>query len=228
MPQPQHPGRAGAAGRPRDRQIDGAVITATLEMLNEVGYSGLSLEKVAKRAGTSRPAIYRRWAGRAQLALAAIAARLDVPTPPDTGCTLCDIAESFNVFLIAYRTLRPDVLSALHADCSPDPELRERYLETVVEPSRRAVERTLDRAVSRGDLRSDMDRELMLDLVGSLVHYRALLGRRHMSDEEAGAAIETLLRGVAVDYPALVEHSRTLDREHLGDSGPHHVHPPRP
>lgn len=225
MPQSHRPGRIGVAGRPRDRQIDDAVITATLEVLNESGYSGLSFEEVARRAGTSRPAVYRRWSGRARLVLAAIAARLDVPTPPDTGCTLCDIGESFNVFLAAYRTLRPDVLSALHAECASDPELRARYLETVIEPARQAVGHTLDRAIARGDLRSDMDRELLLDLVGSLVHYRALFGRRHMSDDEAESAIETILRGAAVDYPALVEHSRTLNGEHIDASGTHQAHP---
>ncbi|RKN07407.1 TetR/AcrR family transcriptional regulator [Streptomyces radicis] len=214
----------GVAGRPRDRHIDAAVIAATLETLDETGYPGLSLEEVARRAGTSRPAIYRRWSGRAPLALAAIATRLDVPTPPDSGCTLCDIAESFQVFLAAYRTIRPDVLSALYADCATDPQLRARYVETVVEPSRRAVAHTLDRAIARGDLRADLDRELLLDIVGSLVHYRATFGRRHLSDAEAGQAVEALLRGAAVDYAALLAHSETLERQHESASGAPHAH----
>ncbi|MGP4114897.1 TetR/AcrR family transcriptional regulator [Streptomyces sp. 4N509B] len=209
----------GTTGRPRDQHIDAAVIAAALETLDEHGYQGLSVEEVARRAGTSRPAIYRRWSGRAPLALAAIATRLDVPTPPDSGCTLCDIAESFNVFLAAYRTIRPDVLSTLHADCASDAELSARYLETVIEPSRRAVAHTLDRAIARGDLRADVNRRLLLDMVGSLVHYRATFGRRHLSDEEAAQAVEALLRGAAVDYPALVEHSEALERHHAHPSG---------
>ncbi len=204
----------GAGGRPRDPHIDDAVIAATLEVLAETGYPGLTLEEVARRAGTSRPAIYRRWAGRPRLALAAIATRLDVPSPPDSGCTLCDLGEGFNVFLAAYRTIRPDVLSSLYAECAPDPELQQRYLETVIEPSRRAVGQTLDRAVARGDLRPDLDREQLLDVFGSLVHYRALFGRRHMSDAEAERMVETLLQGLAVDYPALLARSEALEQEH--------------
>lgn len=199
-----------AAGRPRDTQIDNAVLAATLEVLDERGYGGLSLEEVAGRAGTSRPAIYRRWSGRAPLALAAIAARLDVPTPPDSGCTLCDLAESFNVFLAAYRTIRPDVLGSLYSDCAREPQLREQFLATFVEPSRRAVGRTVDRAVARGDLRADTDREQLLDLLGALVHYRAMFGREHLTESEAEGAIVTLLRGAAVDYPALLAHSEAL------------------
>ncbi len=214
------PGRA--TGRPRDPQIDRAVLDATLAVLEEAGYPALSLEEVARRAGTSRPAIYRRWAGRAPLALAAIASRLDVPTPPDTGCTLCDLGEGFNIFLAAYRTIRPEVLSALYTECAPDERLREEYLATIVEPARVAVGRILDRAIAHGDLRAGTDREQLLDLVAALVHYRALFGR-HMSDEDAGRAIEMLLRGAAVDYEGLVAHSEGLELEHRGDEG-RHVH----
>lgn len=213
--------RSGGSGRPRDRQIDDAVIAAALALLAEAGYGAVSLEAVARRAGTSRPAIYRRWAGRPALVLAAIADRLDVPDAPDTGCTLCDIDESFKVFLAAYRTIRPDALGALYAECAPDPELRATYLRTIVEPARRAVGRTLDRAIGRGDLRPDVDRDLLLDMVGSLVHYRAMLGREHLGPDEAQRAIEALLRGAAVDYDALLAHSEALESRRTGAAHPH-------
>ncbi|GAA4902915.1 TetR family transcriptional regulator [Stackebrandtia albiflava] len=212
-----------SGGRPRDPQLDTAILEATLHLLDEAGYTELTLEEVARRAGTSRPAIYRRWAGRAPLVLSAIATRLDVPSPPDTGCTLCDLAESFNIFLAAYRTIRPDALNALYSECVRSPELQERYRRTVVEPSRTAVRRTLEHATARGDLREDADREQLLDFVASLVHYRVLFGR-HLSDDDAERAIETLLRGAAVDYGALLEHSEALENGHLDDDGTHHVH----
>ncbi|HLR97565.1 MAG TPA: TetR/AcrR family transcriptional regulator [Jiangellaceae bacterium] len=216
-----------SGGRPRSRQIDEALITATLAILDAEGYVGVSLEAVAKRAGTSRPAIYRRWSGRAPLVLAAVASRLDIPAPPDTGCTLCDMDESFNIFLGAYRTIRPEALSALYAECAPDPELRTQYLATIIEPARTAVGHTLDRAVARGDLRRSIDRDLLLDIVGSLVHYRAMFYPDHLGDAEAEHALEVLLQGVAVDYPALVAHSEALEQKHLQDSGTHHLHASR-
>ena len=55
------------AGRPRDQRIDDAVLAATAELLQEVGYAGLSIAAVAARAGTHKPAIYRRWPTKAQL-----------------------------------------------------------------------------------------------------------------------------------------------------------------
>lgn len=217
----------GTGGRPRDPDIDRAVLAATLEVLDESGYADLSLGEIARRAGTTRPALYRRWTGRPALVLAAIAVRLDIPTPPDTGCTLCDIGESFDVFLTAYRTLRPEVLSALYVDCAADTELRDRYLDTIIEPARRAVGRTLSRAAERGDLRPDADLDQLLDLVASFVHYRAMFGREHLSDDEAWHAIELLMRGAAVDFAELLAHSEALEAEH--HDGTHvHLDPPSP
>lgn len=201
-------------GRPRSKQIDDAVLAATLGMLDEKGYWEISVEAVARAAGTSKPAVYRRWSGRPALVLAALAARLDVPTPPDTGCTLCDIDESFGIFLSAYRKIRPESLGSLYAECAREPELRAAFTRTLIEPARHAVARSLDRAIDRGDLRETVDRELLLDLVASLVHYRALFGPEHLGQEDADGALEILLQGAANDYAGLLAHSEQLEHQH--------------
>ncbi|BBF99475.1 MULTISPECIES: TetR/AcrR family transcriptional regulator [Pseudonocardia] len=216
--------RSKPGGRPRDPQIDTAVVEATLAVLDESGYHALSVEEVARRAGTTRPAIYRRFSGRARLALAAIAARLDVPESPDTGCTLCDFGEGLFVFLAEFRAIRPDVLSSLFAECATDAELRGQYMRIVFDPPRTAVGAMLDRAIARGNLRPDTDRDQILDLLGSLVYYRALFEERHLSDDDAGRLIETLLRGAAVDYDALVAHSEAMEQHSTTDGGTHNVH----
>lgn len=205
---------ARAGGRPRKPEIDTAVLDATLAVLDETSYGALAFEEVARRAGTTRPAIYRRWPDRAHLVLAAIARRLDVPESPDTGCTLCDFDEGLRVFLTEFRTIRPDVLSSLFADCAEDQGLREQYIRIVFDPPRAAVGSMLDRAIARGHLRTDTDREHILDLLGSLVYYRALFGHTHITDAETEQVIETLLRGAAVDYDALVAHSQAMELEH--------------
>jgi AcrR family transcriptional regulator len=212
---------AGArGGRPRDPQIDSAVRAAVLAVLEESGYGGLTLDEVARRAGTTKPAIYRRWAGRQRLVLDALAQRLGRARAPDTGCTLCDLDECLKVFVSAFRRMPPGVIGALYADCAGDTELREAFMTALFDPPRAAVRATLERAHARGDLRADVDLELVLDLIGSLVHYRALFGHAPTSDREIERAVEALLRGVAVDYPKLLEHSRRTE----GESRLHRLH----
>jgi len=206
-------------GRPRDPQIDAAVLTAALRVLGEVGYGGLTLEEVARRAGTTKPAIYRRWSGRQQLVLAALGTRMGDAGAPDTGCTLCDVDECLKVFVGAFRRMPPDVLGPLFADCAHDPSLQAEFMTTLFDPPRAAVKEALDRAHERGHLRADIDRDLMVDLIGSLVHYRALFGHAGTSDDEIERVVEALLQGIANDYPALLRHSQLM-----ATTSGHHPH----
>jgi AcrR family transcriptional regulator len=208
------------AGRPRDQQIDAAVLRATLAVLDRVGYARLTLEEVARQAGTSKPAIYRRWPNRQTLVLAALGERLGEAQAPDTGCTLCDLDECLKVFVAAFRRMPPGVIGPLFADCAGDRQLRAAFMTTLFDPPRAAVRETLARASARGDLRDDVDVELILDLIGSLVHYRALFGHAATSDAEIERAVEALLQGIATDYPRLLEHSRRTG----GDPRLHHLH----
>ena len=212
--------RTPAAGRPRDRQIDVAVLDAATAVLHRSGYGGLTFEAVAREAGTTKPAIYRRWPSRQRLVLAALGRRLGPTRAPDTGCTLCDLDESLKLFVAAFRRIAPEVLGPLFADCAGDRELRATFMTTLFEPPRAAVRQTLERALQRGDLRDGLDVELILDLLGSLIHYRALFAHAPTSDAEIERTVEALLQGIATDYPALVEHSRQLS----GDPKLHRLH----
>ena len=211
---------AARSGRPRDTQIDGAVLEATLAELGRSGYGRLTLEAVARRAGTSKPAIYRRWPNRQRLVLAALSARLGHARAPDTGCTLCDLDECLKVFVGAFRRMPPDVLGPLYADCAGDRELRAAFMTILFEPPRAAVKATLDQAYARGDLRDAADRDLVLDLIGALIFYRLLFGHAPTSDAEIERVVEALLQGIASDYPTLLEHSRRVG----GDPKLHHRH----
>jgi len=211
---------ASRVGRPRDPRIDAAVLEATLAVLDESGYGHLTLEEVARRAGTTKPAIYRRWSRREDLALAALAVRLGDLRAPDTGCTLCDLDECLRLFVASFRHMPPDVIGPLFADCAGDRELRAAFMRVLFDPPRAAAKETLDRAHARGDLRDTVDRELILDLIGSFVHYRALFGHARTSPAEIERAVEALLQGIATDYPRLLEHSRRMS----GAPKLHHLH----
>jgi AcrR family transcriptional regulator len=215
-------GRANGTrvGRPRDPQIDAAVLDATLAVLDDAGYGRLTLEDVARRADTTKPAIRRRWPSRQQLVLAALSERLGQARAPDTGCTLCDLDECLKVFVAAFRRMPAGVIGALFADCAGDRELRAAFMTALFEPPRAAVRETLERAHARGDLRDDVDLGLILDLIASFIHYRALFGHASTSNVAIEHAVEALLQGIATDYPKLLEHSRRTS----GDPKLHHLH----
>lgn len=207
-------------GRPRDAGIDDAVMTATVAALDETGYTRLSLEDIARRAGTSKPAVYRRWPTRQHLVLAALSRRLGSVMPPDTSCSMCDLSECLSLFVDAFQRMPPGVLAPLLADCAGDDDLRADFMTTLFEPPREAVRRTLFRAHARGDLRADLDLDLAVDLLGAFVYYRVLFGHAAMNPDEIESTVETVLQGIAADYP------RLLQQVQMHDSGveSHHLH----
>jgi AcrR family transcriptional regulator len=184
-------------GRPRNPKIGDAVLDATIDVLSEVGYARLTIEAVARRAKTTKPSLYRRWPSRQHLVLDALAKRFESDGPaPDTGCVVCDLTGCVTLLTTRCQCMPPDVLASLLADCAEQPDLREKIVTKLVEPPRRAVNEALVRAQTRGELRADLDRALAVDLLGALVHYRALF--HHAPDPEA--AVTTLLRGMAENY----------------------------
>ncbi|MEU7501400.1 TetR/AcrR family transcriptional regulator [Streptomyces griseofuscus] len=206
-----------AGGRPRDPAIDAAVLTATVELLREDGYGALALEKVAALAGTSKAAIRRRWPQRQRLVIDALASVLVVPPAPDNGCTRCDLHQSVRLLAeVLHERLPTGVLAPLIADCSADPGLHEYLLRSLVQPGRAAAAVAVRRAVERGDLQPDVDPELFVDLLASVVYRRALLGEAPVDASSARALVDLLLRGVAVDFDRLVFISRQpAEQRHL-------------
>jgi hypothetical protein len=93
-------------------------------------------------------------------------------------------------------------------------------MTALFDPPRAAVSETLERACARGDLRDGVNLDLILDVIGSLVYYRAVFGHAPTSDVEIERAVESLLEGIAGDYPSLLEHSRRAG----GDPKLHRLH----
>src|SRR4051812_14658089 len=80
-------------GRPRDPATDRAILTVTLAVIAEKGYTNLALTEVAKRAGVSTATLYRRWPSKAPLVLDALRTLILTIALPDTGNTQHDLTE---------------------------------------------------------------------------------------------------------------------------------------
>jgi AcrR family transcriptional regulator len=144
--------RRADPGRPRDPSIDARVLAIARGQLAEHGYEGLSLTAVADAAGTTRPALYRRWPSKAELATAAIAALSTADARPPTDDPYADLVAE----LAAFRrgVTRPDGLSLVGTmlQRSTDPELLRLYRERLVRPRRARLRAILERAVAAGQL----------------------------------------------------------------------------
>ncbi|WP_413798202.1 TetR/AcrR family transcriptional regulator [Streptomyces iranensis] len=182
--------------RRRDERIDRAVLAAVSELVREVGYSALTMEAVAARAGTTKPAIRRRWKSRQHLVLAAMAHERVGVVEIDTGCLHCDIVghlEALRVGMADPALSR--VIPALLADLANDRQLHEEFLAIVWEPRRNACVVSLRRAQERGEVKQ-LDIDLLLDLFAAPIVFRALFRHADLGPDFAELVTRAVLVGV--------------------------------
>ena len=105
--------------------LETAILQAAADELAESGYAGLTMDRVARRAGTNKNAIYRRWPNRAALCVAAY--RRMLPTSPeetpDTGSLRSDALAVLNRGNARMSSPEGAILRGLLADLQSDPEL---------------------------------------------------------------------------------------------------------
>ena len=181
------PARRAPAGAAVPREsVTRAIHVATLQEVAEAGYGRTSVEAVARRAGVGKAAIYRRWPSKLELVIAAVSRAAVRPAEvPDTGSLRGDV----HAFLVGGRRLLDDpvgrrVLADLVAEAARVPELDALLTATVGAPRRELASVLLERAVARGELRPELDRELALDVVPAALYWRIAVRRATLTDDD--------------------------------------------
>ena len=192
-------GASRGPGRPRDARHDQSILDATLGILLEQGYRGVTIEGVAARAGVGRPTIYRRWPSKPAVVVAALVQsdRLALPAP-DTGSLRNDLiaVQRHQV----ERMNSPDarrVTAGLIADLADDPELADTYVSQFLAPRRATVWDVLQRGVDRGELDADVDFAFIYDLLVGPLFMRAVVWGQPLAPDAAENTTDVILAAFA-------------------------------
>jgi AcrR family transcriptional regulator len=195
---PEAPAEPRRPGRPRSEQADQAIISATLDLLAQAGPDALCIEKVAAVAGVGKATIYRRWPGKEELLLDALAAvRVPLPQPQGRSVRSDLIAMLEALCREAADPRRSRLTGLLQGEGAGYPRLRARYLETVVEPRRELVRSVLRRGVATGELREGTDIEAAQFMLSGAVLARGRYGRERLGRDYARRVVDELLQGLA-------------------------------
>ncbi|MFM9366699.1 TetR/AcrR family transcriptional regulator [Streptomyces sp. Da 82-17] len=200
------PPPAGRKGRPRSPEADAAILSATREALVDLGWSKLTMGDVAARAGVAKTTLYRRWAGKSELVVDAVAVLFDeLELPPDRGSLAADA--EYVVLQFAALLERPEARTALMAvvaESTRDEALRARIRHAIVDRQKRLVLEGRRRAQERGELPYEADEaaasrtaDLIFDVVAGAVVHRSLVSAEPVDGEWARAFTTLLLGGLA-------------------------------
>jgi AcrR family transcriptional regulator len=153
-------------GRPRDPETDERILRCALDQLAEFGYAGMSIDAVARVAGVSKATIYRRYADKVDVVTAAIAAY----SIQDVGHLEGSTREKITAVMQAARERMIDgrnvvIMHQILAESERNPELVALHRERTIRPKVNAVVGLLQNGVELGEVRSDVDLELIAELL---------------------------------------------------------------
>jgi AcrR family transcriptional regulator len=155
-----------------------AILTATWELVVELGYAGLTIEGIAARSGTGKQTIYRWWASKADVLLDALATKADLHVSlDDLGSYAADLQGFLEAsFRLGRQPAVVGVLRTLMAQAQIDPEFGARFREGFLQRRRAALETLVTRAAERGDLPAGHSPATTSRVVFGVIWYEILAG----------------------------------------------------
>ena len=184
-------------GRPRAESLDTAVLDAAVELVTTAGYHAASIDAIARRAGTTRPAVYRRHASLGRIVIAAMARRFGLDPAPDTGSLRGDLLAvqraQLEFFADAF-VMR--ALPGLLDDAAAEPALGSQFFDEFVAPRRQSTADALRRAVQRGEIRPGFDTDWICDLLTGPLLMRAFLPTGPIDEKLAQLTVDAALHAL--------------------------------
>jgi AcrR family transcriptional regulator len=182
----------------RSARVRAAAIAATLAELAESGYSALSLESVARRAGVHKTTLYRRWGTREDLVLEAMLERAGEHIPvPNTGSLRNDLFELAET--AAANAGSPEVAAMARAVVAQMP-----HDSRLAAANRRFWDERLaldgiivEQAIERGEVAPGTQPRQVIESVLGPIHLRLLLTGEPMSRDVLQAIVDVVVDGIA-------------------------------
>jgi AcrR family transcriptional regulator len=203
-PAPAAPATAApaTAGRPRDARTTRGILKAALKLGMASGFDALTVEAVAARAGVGKATIYRRWPNVWAIVADAILADVDRIAPiQQRGTARQSLRASMRLAARAFRGRQGRILRALIGRAQVDRTLREALIENWLLPRRQVSRQIVRRGIASGELRADLDPDIVLDALYGPLYHRLLLSYDggevgDLSDAHIDGLIGTVFRGL--------------------------------
>ncbi|MDB5346161.1 MAG: transcriptional regulator [Schlesneria sp.] len=197
---PRRP-KSTSPGRPRSDETTNAIMQAALSLGEENGFAGLSIEGVAARAGVAKTTIYRRWPNVWSIVTDAFLADLTRLAPIQTRATTREsIIASMQLLARAYNGRLGRIIRPLLGQAQLDPALKKVIRDRWVIPRRQAALAIIQAGISRGEIRSDIPPDAILDALYGPFYHRLLLPYDEGESISVGyvdAIVEAVFGGIA-------------------------------
>lgn len=189
--------------RRRGRELEEAIFAAVWDELHDHGFSDLTMEGVARRAGTSKPVLYRRWSSRVEMVAASVSHFLPrTETIPDAGNLRANTIAVLEVMRKRMETFDRSTMLGIFTEVATNPEANAAILETFIGFMRKMMnEVALARAIENGEITEDQVTERLQTLPMELARMEFLVTGR-LPDESIEEIVDMVF------LPALAARAR--------------------
>ncbi|MEV4108996.1 TetR/AcrR family transcriptional regulator [Nonomuraea sp. NPDC049695] len=192
-----------ARGRPRDTQVDERVLRIAAALIFERGYAGLSIDEVAEQAGVAKTTLYRRWPTKDHLAVAVVARLQADHEIVETGDIRADLVDNLDEIATALNRMRAaggregpsaGVAGELVAAAARHEDIGKLARQQYAERNALGIA-LIERARVRGELRADLDAEVLFDQLAGALYYRVLITGAPVDRAYAERLVSSALEG---------------------------------
>jgi len=184
-------------GRKRCPVAHQNILCATRSLLEEIGFADLTIEGIAERARVGKTTIYRRWPNKASLVLDAFieAATKQVPFP-DTGSVQEDLRLQLRRMVKLMNGTEGHTIAKLIGGAQDDAELAEAFRARWLVARREEARQIIQRGKTRGEIRANIDPEILLDALYGPVFFRLLMGHAPLTTSYADKLVNLVMSGL--------------------------------
>lgn len=189
-------------GRPRSERARKAVIRSTLALLQRVGFNELSIESVAARAGVGKATVYRWWPNKAELVIAAFVSAVEEELRfPSTGPVLESIHEQMKRWAPIFRSPLGQIVATVIGAGQSEPEILEAFQAHWVRPRRVEARKLLQQAIKKGEIRAELDPDMILDLLYGPLYLRLLIKHAPLDEKFVDTVFKVVSRALSNCLP---------------------------
>lgn len=207
-------GGAARMGRPPSKAARShtAVMDAVYELLQETSARSLTMETVAKRANIGKPTLYKWWPSKAVLLMAMFHERLaEKPGKPPATTIEAALIAKMRRLVTSLNGLFGKVMADLIAEGQSDPQLLQ-DLHDHVRMRREQSIAEIEQGKASGEFRSDLDSEIVVDMLLGPLYYRLLLGFRPLTQAYVNQLTRQVLQAIKVPAAENARRSRAIGK----------------
>lgn len=185
------------AGRKRCPIAQQNILEAASGLLNEIGFSNLTIEGIAAKAGVGKTTIYRHWPNKASLVMDAFLAETAPQFPyPDTGSAITDIREQMKLVVKVLNSSHGNTVATLIGGSQTDPELAEAFRTHFLALRRAESKAVLKKGIEHNEIPSTIDLDMLLDTLYAPLYFRLLIKHAPLTETFVDQIVDLVVNGL--------------------------------